>query len=405
MIQDYFKLGFENIKRKKLRSSLTIVGIFIAVTTIFILISLSIGLDQAIKEQFRQLGTDKFFIMPKGQAGAPGSGGAVELTTKDVAVIEKINGVKDAVYFNVGNVKIEFKQKNRYYMAIGIPDDNRLMKVMLETMNIKVNEGRFLKPGDNKKIVLGYNYKYGNLYDKPVRTRDKIELNDVEFDVVGILSQIGNSADDQQVYITFNDAKELFNSGDRVDEIVVQVKSEEDVNAVADSVKRKLINFRDVTEKTMDFTISTPEELLRSFGTVLNIITAFLLGVAAISLLVGAIGIANTMYTSVLERTKEIGVMKAIGAKNSDILTIFVIESGFLGLVGGIIGILVGIGIGKIIEYIAITSLKTNLLRIATPWYLILGCIMFSFIIGAVSGLLPAHQASKVKPADTLRYE
>ena len=165
------------------------------------------------------------------------------------------------------------------------------------------------------------------------------------------------------------------------------------------------MNYRDVDEKTIDFSILTPEELLRSFGTILNIITAFLLGVAGISLLVGAIGIANTMYTSVLERTKEIGVMKAIGAKNSDILYIFMIESGILGVIGGAMGILVGIGVGKIIDYIAVNQLQTNLLKVATPWYLIVGCLLFAFIIGSLSGLMPAKQASKLKPADTLRYE
>ena len=405
MIQDYFKLAFGNIKRRKLRSSLTILGIFIAIATIFVLISLSLGLDSAIKEQFKQLGSDKFFIMPKGQAGAPGSGGAVELTMNDVDVIEKVSGVKQVLYFNMGNAKITYRDKNRYYMVMGMPDDNKLLAVTLEAFNVKVDEGRFLKKGDQKKIVLGYSYKYANLYTKPVKAGDKISLNDVEFEVVGILTQIGNPQDDQQIYMSFNDAKELFNSGDRVDYIVVQTKEGQDVGIVASAVKRKLISFRDVTEKTIDFEISTPEELLKSFSAILNIITAFLLGVAGISLLVGGVGIANTMYTSVLERTKEIGTLKAIGAKNSEILMIFVMESGFLGLVGGIIGIILGIIIGKIIEYIAVVYLGTTILKIATPWYLILGCMLFAFSIGAFSGLLPAMQASKIKPADTLRYE
>jgi putative ABC transport system permease protein len=405
MIQDYFKLALGNLKKRKLRSSLTIIGIFIAIATIFVLISLSLGLDAAVKEQFKQLGSDKFFIMPKGQAGAPGAGGAVELTIKDVEVIQKVSGIKEVIYFNVGNAKITYKEKNRYYMVLGMPDDSKLLKIILEALNVKVDEGRFIKQGDTKKIVIGYNYKYGNLYSRPIKIGEKISLNDVEFEVVGILTQIGNPQDDQQVYITFNDAKELFNSGDRTDQIIVQVKEGQDINLIAENVKRKLISFRDVTEKTRDFTISTPEELLKSFASILNIITAFLLGVAGISLLVGAVGIANTMYTSVLERTKEIGVMKAIGAKNSDILTIFIIESGFLGLIGGILGVLVGMGVGKIIEYIAVTQLGTTILRVVFPWYLILGCLTFAFLIGSFSGFFPARQASKVKPADTLRYE
>jgi len=162
---------------------------------------------------------------------------------------------------------------------------------------------------------------------------------------------------------------------------------------------------RDVTEKTQDFTVLTPEEVLESFGTILNIVTSFLLGVAAISLLVGGIGIANTVYTSVLERTREIGVMKAIGAKNKDILYIFLIESGLIGLVGAIIGIAFGIGVVKTIEWIAVNQLATSLLRAAIPIPLILGLLAFGFLIGAISGIWPAWKATKVKPVEALRYE
>jgi putative ABC transport system permease protein len=131
----------------------------------------------------------------------------------------------------------------------------------------------------------------------------------------------------------------------------------------------------------------------------------FLVGIAAISLLVGGIGIMNTMYTSVLERTKEIGTMKAVGAKNSDILLIFLFESGLIGLIGGIIGTLLGLGISKTVEFIAITSLHTTLLQAAVPFYLVGGCLSFAFLIGALSGTIPALMASKLKPVDALRYE
>lgn len=402
MIQDYFTLAVRNLKKKKLRSSLTIIGIFISIATIFVLISLSLGLDYAIKEQFRLLGGDKIFIGPKGQAGPPGAGGAVEMTTKDVEVIKKVSGVKDITYYAAGNAKIEFNDQIRYSMIIAMPPE---ASEVYKEMNFKADEGRFFKVGEKNKIVIGYNFKYKNVFKKPVRKGDTIKINDKEFEVVGIMQQIGNNQDDTQVTISYEDFKELYNSEDRVDGIMVQIKPGEDIKRVAERIDKRLMNFRNVDEKTKDFDIQTPEELLRSFGTVLNIITAFLLGVAGISLLVGSIGIANTMYTSVLERTKEIGVMKAIGAKNSDIMIIFVIESGLLGLVGGIIGILFGMFVGKIIEYITVNQLGTNLLKVVFPWYLIVGCLLFAFIIGSLSGLLPAKQGSKLKPADTLRYE
>ena len=403
MIQDYFKLATGNLKRRKLRSSLTIIGIFIAVATIFVLISLSLGLDAAIKEQFKQLGSDKFFVMPKGQAGAPGSGGgAVQLTTKDVDIIKKVNGVKEVTYDIVGNAKLEFNNDIRYFMVAGFPLDTT--DLLIESVGYKIDEGRFLKKGDSGKIMIGSKYKE-NFFKKPVRVGDKITLNGQDFKVVGILKSVGSPTDDGLIYMSEDDFRILFNVPERVDQIIIQIKPGENLQDIAANTKRKLISFRRVTEKTIDFELSTPEEILKSVASILNIITAFLLGVAGISLLVGAVGIANTMYTSVLERTKEIGVLKAIGAKNSDILWIFVIESGTLGLIGGIIGVLVGMGVGKIIEYIAVTQLGTTILRVVFPWYLIVGCLAFAFLMGSFSGFFPANQASKIKPADTLRYE
>ena len=158
-------------------------------------------------------------------------------------------------------------------------------------------------------------------------------------------------------------------------------------------------------EKPKTFSVSTSEQLLETFGDILSVVQAVLVGIATISLLVGGIGIMNTMYTAVIERTKEIGTMKAVGARNSDILFIFLFESGLLGLVGGAIGIGIGIGLGKTAEYIASVSLGTDLLKAVFPWYLILGALTFSFLVGCISGVAPAYQASRLKPADALRYE
>lgn len=179
------------------------------------------------------------------------------------------------------------------------------------------------------------------------------------------------------------------------------------MNKVAEDIEKELKKERGekLSEKSQTFDVLTSEQLLNTFGDVLGIVQAVLVGIAAISLLVGGIGIMNTMYTAVIERTREIGTMKAVGAKNSDILMIFLFESGLLGLVGGAIGIGIGIGMGKIAEYMAADALGSNLFQAAFPWYLIAGALTFSFLIGTISGVLPALQAAKLRPADALRYE
>lgn len=404
MKKEYFTLAIRNLRKRKLRTGLTMLGIFVSIATIFMLVSLSLGLQNAVEEQFELLGTDKFFIQAKtGFLGPPGSVGGVILTEKDVDVISKVRGVKDYSYFTVGNAKVEFSRETRYSMVWGIPPEHQ--DVYMEIGSFEIEEGRYLKEGDKNSVILGNLFKTGNLMGKPIREANKITINGEVFKVKGIMGLIGNPEDDSAIMMDLQSFRELFDFPDKVDYIMIQIEEGEDIIEVANRVEKELRKSRGLTEKTQDFDILTPEELLESFGVILNIVTAFLAGVAAISLLVGAIGISNTMYTSVLERTKEIGLMKAVGAQNKDVLMIFLIESGLLGLIGAIIGVILGYSVSKIIEYIAINSLNTTLLQAASPLYLIFGCLLFGFLIGAVSGTLPALRASKTNVVDALRYE
>ena len=400
---EFFKIAWKNLRKRKMRASLTLVGILISIATIFILISVSLGLENAVTEQFRLLGTDKFFVQPRGQLAGPGTGGAVSLTSSDVEVIKKIQGVKEVSPWTATSAKIELAGEVRYTMIIGI--DMHSSDLFIETGAYTAEEGRVLRKGDQSNIMIGSQYKHNNFLGQEVLTGNKIIINDREFRVKGILEPIGNPTDDRLIYMPINDFRELFDIPERIDTMVVQVEDDSEIARIANNVERKLLKSRELTEDTRDFTILTPEELLESFGVVLNVITGFLLGVAAISLLVGGIGIANTMYTSVLERTKEIGVMKAIGAQNEDILWVFLIESGMIGLLGGIIGVAIGIGVGMGIEYIAIHQLGTNLLQTVTPSWLVIGSLAFAFLIGSISGFLPAWRATKTKPVEALRYE
>jgi len=402
MIIDYFKLTIENLKRKKLRSFLTILGIVISIMIIFVLISLSLGLENSIREQFEKLGTDKFFIMPRGQFGV--SNQNVKFGLEDFNAVKKVKGVNRAAYFSIENSKISYKEKRIFKRVIGLPEESEEMNLIFESMGLDIEDGRFLKKNENKKVLLGSDYKYRKLLGKEIKVGEKISINEEEYEVAGILTSVGNSEDDSQVYISRRDFEEMFNSKS-IDMIIVEVKLREDVKEVANRTEKILMRVRDVNEKTKDFEILTPEELISSFGSVLNIITAFLVGIASVSLLVGGVGIANTMYTSVLERTKDIGTMKAIGAKNKDILAIFVIESGLFGLIGGILGVLLGIGLVKIIDFVAINYINISILRSAIPIWLIFACISFAFLIGSISGFLPSLQASKLKPSESLRYE
>jgi len=403
MILDYFGFSISNLQKRKLRSWLTLLGIVISILIIFVLASLSIGLQESVKEQFREIGADKFFVQPKGFVGLVGGDSAAKLTLEDVKTIEKVQGVRKTGTMGVESAKIEFGDEIRFTRIVGLDVDS--IDLFFESSGLEIIEGRKLRKSQKRKIVLGNSYVDNSFLQKGVSLGNQISINDEKFRVVGILSSAGNSEDDRQIYMEKEEFDEFFETEGRISIITVQIESESDLKDIANKVEKKLRFSRDVKEENQDFSILTPEEILQSFGNILDILTGFLLGIAGISLLVGGINVANTMYTSVLERTKEIGIMKSIGARNGSVLTLFVVEAGILGLVGGLIGIFLGILISKSVEIYVDKFLGFGLLEAAFPTYLVVGCLGFSFVVGIFSGIWPAMQAVKVKPVEALRYE
>jgi putative ABC transport system permease protein len=403
-MKDHFQLAFSNLKRRGLRSWLTMIGIFIGIAAVVGLISLGQGLQGAINQQFEQLGKNTIVVQSIA-IGPPGSAtGSLVLTTKDLDAIKSVRGVADAVGILVRFTAQTFKQELKVEAVVGV--DPKDIAFLSELQNFKIIDGRSLKKGDTFKAMIGYSYSVdGTVWKKGVVVGDTINIDGTDFKVVGILDKTGDPTNDAAIYVPKDTLRLALNAPDQEDEILAKSQEGFNVTNVADSIERRLLQLKDEKKDQKTFSVQTSEQLLTSFTNIFNVVQGVLVGIAAISLLVGGIGIMNTMYTSVLERTKEIGTMKAVGAKNSDILQIFLFESGLLGLVGGTIGVLLGIGLGKGVQYIATIALGTNLLQASISLPLIAGALTFSFLIGTLSGVLPAMQASRLKPVDALRYE
>jgi len=407
MITDYLKYSISNLMHRRARSWLTLLGILIGIAAIVALISLGQGLKGAVTAQFESIGTDKIIIQPGGTIGVPGTGAqAAKLTDKELQIVERTSGIESAAELIARIGKVEFNNRNIYTFIMGVPLETKKIQMLLEMGTFKASSGRTLKPGDKSKVDIGYLLSNDSSYlGKVLRLGNKINIEGQEFEIVGVTQKIGNEQDDTQVVISIDDAESIFNTGKTYDYIFAKAIPGADIPGIVNEIKKDIRKERSEKEGEEDFSVQTAQELLQSFGSILNIINAVLIGIAAISLLVGGIGVMNTMYTSVLERTNEIGIMKAIGAKNSDIMTIFLIEAGLLGLIGGILGILVGIGLSQMAAFLAGLALKTTLIQAVFPAYLIGGALGFSILIGIASGVLPARQASKLKPVDALRYE
>ena len=410
MIKDYFKVGIGNLFHRKLRSWLTMVGIFIGIAAVVGLISLGQGMKEAIGNVFLNIGADKIVIQAKSGlqfAGPPGSSAASNLTTHDMDVVKRVKGVDKVGARLIKPAKLEFNKEIKFYFAASMPDDDEGRQLITEVNRYETEAGRLLKKGDKFKVFIGNSVANKGVFTKKkIELGNKIKINDAEFEVVGILKKSGNPQQDRVVIVPESTLREVLKiDNKKVDVIAVKVQKGVDVNNAANEIEKAMRRDRDLDLGKEDFEVRTPQQILETLDTILTMVEVVLIGIAAISLLVGGIGIANTMYTAVIERTKEIGIMKSVGAQNKDILLIFIIESGLLGLVGGAIGIALGIGLSKLVEFLAFKFLGTSLIKAFFPWYLIVGSLVFSFLVGTVSGLLPARQASSLKPVDALRYE
>lgn len=406
MIADYFKFAVGNLFHRKLRSWLTLIGIFIGIAAVVALISLGQGLQDAINDQFRSLGSNRIIVYPAGMMGPPGSEmSLVTLTKDDVNVVKKAKGISMAAGVFIKTLTVEKDNELTYAMIFGQPTGKDLQ--VFETMgNFEAEKGRSIKSGDKFKAMIGPEYtKQHGIFEKPVVLGDTIQIAKVDFEVIGIGKSQGNAMSDSRIIVSEDGLREITKNTDEVSAIHAIVEDGFSPDTVAENIKKDLRKSRGVEKDKEDFDVTTMQNLINTVNTILLIVQGIIIGIAAISLLVGAIGILNTMYTAVLERTREIGIMKAIGAKNSIIMTIFLIEAGFLGAVGGIIGTIIGMLIAKSVEIIGTIIWGTALLKANfSPW-LIAGAILFAFLVGSVSGTLPAIQASKLKPVDALRYE
>ena len=403
MISDYFILATRNIRNRGIRSWLTLLGVFIGIAAVVALISLGNGLQQAVTGQFSTLSPDKLIIQNANTGfGAPGSTAIKKLNDNDIKVIESVNGVLKVTPRLIRVIKFEYDGTISYEYIGDVPSDEENRAVVYESLNVDVAEGKLITEEDKGRVVLGSNFKEDR-YGKEIRVGSKVFIQDKEFEVAGILKAGSSFQINSVIFMLDEDMKDILNIEGEYDMLVVTVFDKDKAEEIAKSIEEKLRRDRNEKLGEEDFSVQTPLQAIQGVNTILNIINLIVVSIAAISLIVGGVGITNTMYTSVLERNREIGVMKAIGAKNSDIRWIFLFESGLLGLVGGIVGAFIGLGMAFLASNIAGSLLGVDLFKVSISWPLIGLAIGFSFLIGIGSGLFPALQASKLKPVEALR--
>lgn len=394
-----FLLIARNFRHRRLRSWLTILGIVIATTLILELNFLGDGMRRAVEVQMRNFGGDILLIFP-GKEDNPfaGMAGQAEIRDRDVRAIGEVDGVRFVVPMQTSTVRMDSRGDERAVLLHGSPW-RETRKVFEESRGFGLAEGAWPESDEAAEVILGSELAAAR-FDRPVRTGDILNIGGRRFTVAGVFKRTGDSNDDSMAYVSLERWRRITGDTTGVRGVIAKLGSGADASAVAQDVKERLLEEKGVE----DFVVLTPEKALRIIGDVLGVIRLVLGGIAAISLLVGGVGIMNTMFTSVLERTREIGVLKALGATDRRVLSLFLVESGMLGAVGGLLGVALSAGIAKAAEAAA-RSRGFVFLDVAIDPTMVAAALAVTFILGMAFGAFPAWQAARLKPTDALRYE
>lgn len=388
---DLFRLSIRNVLHRRLRSWLTVIGILIGTAAVVALISIGQGLERSITQEVeRIMGFNTLLITPEGRSFRA----RIEL---DLAALEGIPGVAAAVAVRTETGFVQGPARGGFLSITGY---DPAMEEFVGELDLELAVGEGLS--GRGQVVLGARAAES----LGATVGEVVTIEDRPFRVVGMLAEreerggmaFGGIPINDSLFVLYPDLKELFPGPDLAQFAFVKVAPDADVGEVKAEVERTLAQ---TGAEVVGF-----EEITQRIRTVLGGVQAFLAGIAGISILVGGIGVMNTMYTAVLERTREIGVMKAVGARNSQVLLMFLYESGLMGLAGGSLGLLVGLGVAKAAAAVVgrLFEMEDGFSAVASPG-LILGALAFSFAIGAISGLLPARRAAALPPVEALRYE
>ena len=391
-IYETLKTAIAALNSNKVRSSLTMLGVIIGVAAVILLISIGRGIQNYITDQFEQLGSNLVFVAPGRVNFGRDPAEALtrnSLSEKHITLIERHASdyvEKTTPWVSVG-LDVQYKTKD-FYASL-----NAFNEHGFEMFSYKIESGRSFNRSEvraKSKVVIIGPKPTEELFNTENPVGRKVKINDETFEVIGVFKEKGQSYD-EGVLIPYTTAQSVFDI-ENFSNITVKVSNAQEIDRAMAQIDRALR--RDL--KSDEYSVLSPEDILSSIQNILGILTLGLGAIAGISLLVGGIGIMNIMLVSVTERTREIGLRKAVGATPGDIAGQFLMESTLLSVGGGIMGIIMG--------WLGSFGAR-RFLRTEVPWWAVLLAFSFAVLVGIIFGTYPAIKASRKNSIDALRYE
>ncbi|MEI6040157.1 MAG: ABC transporter permease [Candidatus Berkelbacteria bacterium] len=402
--QELFSLAIKALRANLMRTLLTMLGIVIGIASVITIISLGQGATRSITDQISSFGTNLLQVIPGSQSfsGKSATAGTRTdtLTMDDAQAITKLANIDLVSPAIAQSVQISANNQSQMANILGVQENYFSINTLVPSY------GGFFNDDDNNSMsrvaFIGPEISKNMFGENTNPVGQTLSINNKNFKVVGVSQpkgSIGLSNPDKNVYIPIKTGSKLIFGRDYLTIALIRIKDTNLMQITMDDIKQTLLSRHKITDATQaDFTIYSSKDALNILGTVTNLLTIMLAGIAGISLLVGGIGIMNIMLVTVTERTKEIGLLKAIGAKNKAILSQILVESLVLTTMGGIVGIVIGVSMSYLVSKIA------NIPFVVLPSSIFLA-VGVSSIVGIIFGLYPANRAAKLNPIDALKYE